>query len=171
MTDRTFQIQSGHWHSNDGTHGMSLTIRDEVSGVTMASFQLTPEQSYDMMRGSTFTVEGHHGNRLDWVGKRMVNESHAVPSYVLKDVHYSELADVGKAWAEATLPGWDAYEARRNNSGGVTVVTRKWVELAEETAVCNACGWRGSEDALPEGQVCPKCGLDEVHFFTPGGVQ
>lgn len=167
MTDRNFRVQTGHWHSNDGTRGMSLEIQDDLSGVVMALLRLTPKQAYDLMRGSRFTVEGEHGE-LDWVGKTMVHESHAVPRKVLEFVHYSALADVGKAWAEANIPGWDVYEARRNNSGGVTVVTRKWVAQAEETATCNACGWTGSEDDLPEGQTCPKCGQDEVNFFTPG---
>lgn len=171
MTDRIFRVQSGHWHGNDGSRGMSLEIQDDLSGVIMARLRLTPEQAYDLMRGSTFSVEGEHGSRLDWVGKVMVHESHAVPREVLKDVHYSEMADVGQAWAKANLPGWDTYEARRNNSGGVNVVTRSWHALKVETAVCSACGWKGSEDELPEGQTCPQCRADEVNFFTPGGDQ
>lgn len=126
MTDRTFRVQTGHWHSNDGTRGMSLEILDELSNVPLASLRLTPEQAYDLGRGSTFTVEGSHGE-LGRVGKTMVNNVLNTPAGLLVNVHHSKLTDVGRAWAVKNFPGWDVYEARRNNSGGVTIVTRKWV--------------------------------------------
>lgn len=192
-----FQIQTGHWTSNVGTQGMSLTIEDAVSGLPLASIRLTPEQAYDLMRGAHISVEGEQTPDLSKIGKRMVHESFDVPPGVLDVVNYDEWESTGERWARANHPGWDSYSARRSNSGTVRVIVRKWVpacestdpdagqcELAaghsgnhandyvqwgrEETAVCNACGWHGSEDDLPEGQVCPKCGQDEVNFFTPG---
>lgn len=130
MTERTFRIQTGHWHDNQGGHGMSLHVEDELSGVTLLDLQLTAEQAYDFMRGSTQTVQGNHSPRLDRVGKRMVNDSLTYDSKDLGDHFWSDRdAKLAHAveLAKAEWPDWESYEPRHTNSAGVTVVVRKWV--------------------------------------------
>ncbi len=34
-----------------------------------------------------------------------------------------------------------------------------------ETAVCNACGWEGTEDDVASYGTCPACGQDQVDYF------
>ena len=172
MNKRQLSVQTSHWHSNDGTHGMRLHVEDRVSGAVLLSLSLTPEQAYNLMRGSTQTLTGEHG-RLDQVGKQMVHEGITYDHKAFEGLGYSDRdgrLERAVELAKTDLPGWESYEPRHTNAAGVTVIVRKWVEVPEETAVCNACDWKGAEDELAEGQTCPKCGLDEVHFFTPGGV-
>ncbi len=129
MTERTFRIQTGHWHNNQGSHGMSLHVEDELSGVTVLDLQLSAEEAYDLMRGSTMTLTGHHSPHLDRVGKTMVNDS---VTYASKDLggwdldRDAKLAE-GVKLAKVEFPGWESYEPRHTNSAGVTVVVRKWV--------------------------------------------
>lgn len=123
MPERTFVVQSG-----SGPDGLRITIEDESSGQTVALLNLTPEQAYNLMRGSSMTLTGKQTDRLDRIGKRMVNEAMEVPGSLLLEVEYGERVSVGEEWARGIAPDWDVYEARRTNTGGVRVVVRKWVD-------------------------------------------
>jgi hypothetical protein len=134
MATRTFQIQTGHWFDNQGGHGMTLHVEDETSGVCLLDLKLTPEQAYDLMRGSTQNLTGIQTDNLERVGRQMVNQSVIYSANQLDDVPWDDRdGKLAKAveMAKVDLPGWDSYEPRHNNAAGVVVVARKWVELDE----------------------------------------
>jgi hypothetical protein len=122
MPNRRFYLQSG-----SGSDGLHLHIEDDVSGVTLADIQLTAEQTWSLLRGGTMHVDGKQTDHLERVGKQMVNESLSVPGSLIRDVEYGDRVKVGEQWARETAPGWDTYEARRTNTGGVSVIVRKWI--------------------------------------------
>lgn len=122
MTTRRFYIQTG-----SGSDGLSLHIEDDVSGMTLLDVRLTPEQAYNLMRGTMLHIDGLQTDRLDRVGKQMLNESVEVPGRVFNDAPYGDREKLGEQWARENMTGWDSYEARRTNTGGVRVVLRKWV--------------------------------------------
>jgi hypothetical protein len=93
----------------------------------LADIQLTAEQTWSLLRGGTMHVDGKQTDHLERVGKQMVNESLSVPGSLIRDVEYGDRVKVGEQWARETAPGWDTYEARRTNTGGVSVIVRKWI--------------------------------------------
>jgi hypothetical protein len=128
MVNREFSVHSGHWNSSDGTLGMSLRIEDKSSGVLIADLRLTPEQAYNLMRGSRFDTEGEQSPHLDRVSKLMVAESLEVPGSIISSASYGERLKVARQWAREIAPDWDVYEPRRRNNGGISVTIRKWVD-------------------------------------------
>jgi hypothetical protein len=106
---------------------MTLHIEDDVSGMTLLDLRLTPEQAYGLMRGTALHIDGVQTDRLDRVGKQMVNDSVEVPGRFFNDAPYADREKLGEQWARENVPGWDSYEASRTNTGGVRVVVRKWV--------------------------------------------
>lgn len=122
MTDRIVTLQSG-----SGTDRLVLSIEDVASSITLARMELNPQQIWDLLRGSSFEVVAQMTDRLDLIGKTMEIQSVDVPGSFLLNVKYGDRAAVGERWARDNHPGWEAYEARRTNTGGVTVVLRKWV--------------------------------------------
>jgi hypothetical protein len=133
MPERTFEVQS-----SSGPDGLRIIIEDESSCQIVARLNLTPEQAYNLLRGTTMTLTGTQTDRLDRIGKRMVNEFVEVPDSVFNDAPYGDRERLGRQWAQENAPGWDVYEARRTNAGGVRVVMRKWVTDHTNADVRNA---------------------------------
>lgn len=123
MHNRHFYIQTG-----SGSDGMTLHIEDVVSGVILVHVRLNVEEAYKLLRGGTLNVDGRQTEHLERVGKQMIPGSLEVPGSLINDVPYGDRVKVGENWARETAPGWESYEARRTNTGGVNVVVRKWVD-------------------------------------------
>jgi predicted RNA-binding Zn-ribbon protein involved in translation (DUF1610 family) len=39
-----------------------------------------------------------------------------------------------------------------------------------EHAVCNTCGWEGTEDEV-QSHICPWCGQPDINYFNPDSVR
>jgi hypothetical protein len=106
--------------------GIRVEIVDPLSSVTVAGFNLDPEQIWQMMRGGIIHAEGEISSVLDRVGKTMTHESIVVPTEAIAASTYKDREAAGERWARKNHPGWDSYSAHKNSSGGVRVIARKW---------------------------------------------
>jgi hypothetical protein len=125
MPKATFEIETGA-----NPDGLSFRVRDEPSGMTLASFRLDSNEIWQLLRGGHITIDGEVTSQFGRVGKTMISEVFAVPKDGLTDIDFSDRQAYGEAWAEANLSGqgWEQFTASRTNSGGVKVVARKWVD-------------------------------------------
>lgn len=113
-------------HSGRGTDGLTLTIEDETSGMVLARVRLDPGQMWQLLGGGYIHVDGEHTNHFDRVGKTMQNDTEVYTGQQLSASSYDQMVEDAEQAARADRPGWDSYNGRRNNSGGVVVVLRKW---------------------------------------------
>ena len=124
MAERPIRIESG----NNG-EGLRIYIRDDASGVMLAGFTLDVHQAWDLLRGgSTRGITAMMSDRLDRVGKTMVNESVIVTRKQLSASTHDQMEADAVELVRADRPGWDTYEARRRGggSGDIQVVMRRW---------------------------------------------
>lgn len=108
--------------SND----LRISVIDEVSHTTIVRFTLSPEQVYAMVGGAYFEAEGEITDLWSRVGKTMVVDSVMYDRKDLPGSTYEQLVDDAEQAARADRPGWETYEARRTNTGGVRVILRRW---------------------------------------------
>lgn len=121
MPEAKLEIMGGR--SSDG---LTVTIRDRISGVTLASFRLDAEQAWKFTGGTVLQVDGEVSSRLDRVGKTMQHDS-----VTLDRASYSGDRELMLRNAEQNAkdnhPYWETYSARFSNDGRIVVVMRRWV--------------------------------------------
>jgi hypothetical protein len=117
------RIESGR-----GSNDLRISVRDQISGTTLAQFTLTAEQYFTMAGGGHVDLDGKISEHLDRVGK---SEEVEVVHYGHDDLRASTydgmLADA-EQMARADRPGWDTYSSRRGGGGStrITVTLRRW---------------------------------------------
>ena len=121
MSTRKMTVSSGR-HEN----GLRLTIEDEASGMILAKVNLDADQAWKLMGGGYIHVDGEHTDHFDRIGKRMLVAQEVYTHQMLSASTRDTMVEDAEQSARADRPGWDTYTGRRNNTGGVTVVLRKW---------------------------------------------
>lgn len=121
MIEAKLTIRTGR-----GQDQLMVCVEDEISGQSLASFSLTPEQWYSLSGGAQLELTGKITSRLDRVGKAMQTDTEVYHRLQLSASTYEQMVEDAEQAAKADRPGWDTYAGRRNNSGGVVVVLRKW---------------------------------------------
>lgn len=140
MPKATFQIETGA-----NSDGLNFRVRDEPSGMTLASFRLSSDEIWQLLRNGHITIGGEVSSHFERVGKTMISEVFAVPKDELTGISFNDREAYGDAWAEANLSGqgWEQFTSSRTNSAGIRVVARKWVDQAAsigETSMNKALG-------------------------------
>ena len=127
MINAKFTLQTGA-----SPDGLRFQVEDEISGLPLAEFKLTPEQIWDIVRGGFTHVEGTRTEHLDHVGKTMVVDtvSYSHDQLDAASIDYGDHPQHALYLAQRTFPNWDTYLASRmgGGHGGVKVVMRKWVD-------------------------------------------
>lgn len=110
-----------------GTDRVTVRVDDEISGTTIVSFTLDPEQTFAFLGGTYQEIDGEITERFDRVGKTMRTDSVVYSSNDLKASTYDQQLGDAEAMARADRPGWDVYSAhRRGGYGAVQVTMRRW---------------------------------------------
>lgn len=127
MPEMSFEIETHRFMQTDE---FELVIREVNSHEVLAKVRLTPSQAWRLFGGTVLTVDGVVSPRLDRVGKVMETGVCEVTSAELAhlaldpDVRMAHAVEVAKQFK----PGWESYEPRRKNHGGIDVVLRRWVD-------------------------------------------
>ena len=110
------------------TDRVTVRVMDEVSGQTIVSFVLDPEQAFAFLGGAYVEIDGEVTENFDRVGKTMRTDSVVYTSADLKASTYDQQLGDAEAMARADRPGWDTYSAHRRGGGygAVQVTMRKW---------------------------------------------
>jgi hypothetical protein len=122
MPELPIRVETGR-----GTDDLRVYIKDRSSGVMLAGFTLSPEQIRTMLGGGHVDVDkavmtGH----FERVGKTMETETIIVTRDQLKSSTYDQMITDGEQLVRADRPGWDEYDGRRQNTGHIMVVMRRW---------------------------------------------
>lgn len=124
MTEARFVIEAGRG-MQDGA--LSLNIRDEASGETLARFTLSPEKAWRMIGGGSVHVDGNVSPNLHRIGTDMETRTYTVAASELAHLRDPEARlDQAVEVAKQFQPGWDEYQPRRRNDGDVEVILRRW---------------------------------------------
>lgn len=105
---------------------LNVRVRDNLSGVCLASFELDPKQVWDLLGGGHVDVDGVHTDNFDRVGKQMETDGEEYGRETLRASTYDQMLNDAEQMARADRPGWDQYISRRTNRGSVYVALRRW---------------------------------------------
>ena len=110
------------------TDCITVRVEDEISGTTIVSFTLDPEQTFALLGGTSQHIDGQITEHFDRVGKTMRVDSVVYTQQDLRASTYDQAEGDAEQLARADRPGWDTYSAHRRGGGygAVQVTMRRW---------------------------------------------
>ena len=118
--------------SGRGNDWLRVTVEDEISGMAIVRFDLSPGDFWSFAGGAYLTIDGEITEHFDRVGKAMRTDRVVYTRDDLKSSTYDQQLNDAKAMARADRPGWDTYSAQRRGGGygGVQVTMRRWEAIS-----------------------------------------